>query len=157
MRRLQGLAVALLTWSGAHCAVAQSADGLISTPSNHSFAATIDKFEAAAKAAGMKIFTRIDHAEAAREAGLSMPPASVIVFGAPKGGTPNFLKAPTLAIDLPLRALVWEDSAGKVFVTVNSGAYISGTIFPRHGLPSAADGGAGQDELIGGFVAEATR
>ncbi len=138
-------------------AQAQGSSGLLTTPSAHKAAATMDRFETAVRGAGMKVFTRIDHAAAAKEAGLDMPPATVIVFGAPKGGTPNFIKAPTLAIDLPLKALIWEDAAGKVFVTVNSGEYIGATIFPRHGLPAAADGGEAQQKMLTGLVAEATR
>ena len=135
---------------------AQSENGLVTEPSNNPVAVTIDRFETAVKEAGMKVFARIDHAAAATEAGLAMP-ASVIIFGAPRGGTPNFLKAPTLAIDLPLKALVWQDAAGKVFITYNSGAYVGKTVFPRHGLPAAPDGGAGQEKLLAGFAAAAAR
>ena len=62
----------------------------------------------------MKVFTHIDHAAAAKEFGLTMPPSTVVIFGNPKSGTPNFLKKPTLAIDLPLKILVWQDDAGKL-------------------------------------------
>ena len=138
-------------------ALAQTDNGLVTIASNSSAAATIEKFEAAAKEAGMKIFTRIDHSAAATEAGLAMPPATVIIFGNPKGGTPTFLRAPTLAIDLPLKALVWQDAAGKVFVSYNSGAYVGATVLPRHGLPAAPDGGAGQEKLLSGLAAAAAK
>jgi uncharacterized protein (DUF302 family) len=74
------------------------------------------------------------------------------VFGNPAGGTPNFLKAPTLAIDLPLKALVWQDAAGKTYVTYNTGRYVFGSLFARHGLASSADVAAAQEELLSGLA-----
>ena len=108
--------------------------GLRTIPATEGFAATLVKLEKAIKSGGMKIFTHIDHAAAAKEFGLTMPPSTVVIFGNPKSGTPNFLKKPTLAIDLPLKILVWQDDAGKTFVTYNSGSYVLGTLFERHGL-----------------------
>ena len=96
--------------------------GLRTIPATEGFAATLVKLEKAIKSGGMKVFTRIDHAAAAKEFGLTMPPSTVVIFGNPKSGTPNFLKKPTLAIDLPLKILVWQDDAGKTFVTYNSPA-----------------------------------
>ena len=136
-------------------AVAQSIDGLATVESKNSPAATIEKFEAAAKQAGLRVFTRIDHAAAASEAGLTMPPATVVIFGSPAAGTPNFLKAPTLAIDLPMRALVWQDAAGKTFVSYNSGAYLIGTVLKRHGLNPPAEAGAAQEKLLAGLAQQA--
>lgn len=111
-------------------------DGLITKPSSHSAADTVDRLEAALKERGFIIFARLDHAAAATSKGLKMPASTVVVFGNPKAGTPAMLKKPTLAIDLPLKALVWEDATGKVMLTYNSAAYVQGTIFPRHGLPT---------------------
>lgn len=133
-------------------AQAQSGSGLKTVASKNDVATTISKLEAAIKTRGMKIFTRIDHAEAAKEAGLSMPPATVVIFGAPKGGTPNFLKKPTLAIDLPLKALVWQNKEGKVFVTYNSGAYVFGTIFGRHGLQPPQKVIKAQEGMLSGLA-----
>lgn len=116
--------------------MASASDGLITKPSAHSTAATLDRLEAALKERGFIIFARLDHAAAALSAGLKMPSSTVLVFGNPRIGTPAFLKKPTLAIDLPLKALVWEDASGKVSVTYNSAEYVQGTIFPRHGLPT---------------------
>ena len=81
-----------------------------------------------------------------------MPPATVVIFGAPKGGTPNFLKKPTLAIDLPLKALVWQNKEGKVYVTYNSGAYVFGTIFGRHGLKPPNKVVKAQEALLAGLA-----
>jgi uncharacterized protein (DUF302 family) len=107
--------------------------GLITTPSTNSVDATLDKFEAAAKKRGFMVFARLDHAAAAESVGLKMPRSTVVVFGNPRAGTPVFIKTPTVAIDLPLKALVWQDGSGKVFVSYNSAEYLFGTIYARHG------------------------
>jgi uncharacterized protein (DUF302 family) len=114
---------------------ARAADGLLTKPSAHPAKATIDRLQDELKKRGLVVFTLIDHQAAAKAAGLTMPMATVVVFGNPKAGTPAFLKKPTLAIDLPLKALVWEDAAGKVFITYNSAEYVFGDVFSRHGLP----------------------
>ena len=111
--------------------------GLITKASKYSVQETIERFEAAIKskaAAGWTIFTRIDHAAAARSAGLEMPARTVIVFGNPKAGTPPMTKGATLAIDLPMKALVWQDDRNKVWLTYNSSEYGATLIYPRHGL-----------------------
>jgi len=111
--------------------------GLITKPSKHPVQETVDKFEAAIKskaAGGWMIFSRIDHAAAAKDAGLEMRPRTVIIFGNPKGGTPPMTKSATLAIDLPMKALVWQDDQGKVWLTYNSSGYSAKEIYPRHGL-----------------------
>ena len=113
-------------------------DGLITKSSTHSAADTLNRLEAALKNRGFVVFARLDHAAAAASKGLKMRASTVLVFGNPKIGTPAMLKKPTLAIDLPLKALVWEDAAGKVMLTYNSRAYVQRTIFPRHGLPTNA-------------------
>lgn len=114
-----------------------SANGLITWQSKYSVDETIVKFEAAIRAkadAGWGVFTRIDHAAAARKAGLDMRPRTVIVFGNPKGGTPAMTKSATLAIDLPMKALVWQDDQDKVWLSYNTSEYGSSYVFPRHGL-----------------------
>jgi uncharacterized protein (DUF302 family) len=82
--------------------------------------------------AGMKIFARIDHAAEAHAAGLAMRSTVVIVFGSPKGGTPLMVARPTVAIDLPLKALIWEDESGTTWLTYNMPALLD-----RHGLDRA--------------------
>ncbi|WP_244151946.1 DUF302 domain-containing protein [Rodentibacter myodis] len=91
---------------------------------------TVDKIKQIVAANNLKLFTVIDHQAAAKEAGLDMPFASVVIFGSPKAGTPMMLKAPTLAIDLPVKALVWEDQKGEVFVTMND----TDSLGKKHGL-----------------------
>jgi uncharacterized protein (DUF302 family) len=130
-----------------------SADnGLVTKPSAHSSAVTLDRLEAALKKKGFIIFARLDHAAAAASLDLKMPASTVLVFGNPRNGTPAMQKKPTLAIDLPLKALVWEDAAGKVSVSYNTGAYIQGTVFPRHGLPTNAE----RQKAIDGVLAAVT-
>lgn len=111
-------------------------DGLITQPSTNSVEVTIEKFEAAAEERGLKIFARLDHAAAAESVGLEMPAATVIVFGNPRIGTPTFIETPTVAIDLPPKAMVWEDAEGNVFLSYNSAEFLFNTIYARHGLPA---------------------
>ena len=132
-------------------------DGLITKPSAHSAADTLDRLEAALKERGYVVFARLDHAAAATSVGLKMPASTVLVFGNPKAGTPAMLKKPTVAIDLPLKALVWEDAAGKVMLTYNSAAYLQGTIFPRHGLPTNPKGQEELEKVLGAVTDAAVK
>jgi len=112
-------------------------DGLITKSSHYSAKETVERFEAAIKAreaAGFIVFTEIDHAAAAKKFGLDMRPRTVVVFGNPKLGTPAMVKAPLLSIDVPPKALVWEDDQGNVWLSYNSADYLYKTIYPRHGL-----------------------
>ena len=112
---------------------------LITKPSRYSVRETIERFEAAVKAQGGIVFTEVDHAAAAAQAGLALRPRTVIVFGTPKVGTPLMQQAPTLAIDVPLKALVWQDEQGKIWLTYNSADYMGNHVYPRHGLTVGAD------------------
>ena len=128
-----------------------TANGLVTLESHHTVHETITRFEAAVRHRGWTIFTVIDHAAAAKAVGLSLRPRSVIVFGHPERGTEAMRSNPTLAIDLPMKALVWQDDQNKVWLTYNSADYIATNIYPRHGLsipPEARDGmGQGFQEL----------
>jgi len=109
----------------------------ITKPSKYTVQETIEKFEAAVESkapGGWVIFGRIDHAAAAKDAGLEMQPRMVIIVGNPKGGTPAMTKSATLAIDLPMKALVWQDDQNKVWLTYNLSEYGAKEIYPRHGL-----------------------
>lgn len=130
--------IVLLLALGPFAATALAAgSGLITVPSHHSVPATIARFEAAIRAKpGFIVFGTIDHAAAARKAGLKLAARTVILFGNPKLGTAGMTKAPTLAIDLPMKALVWQNHAGKVFLTYNSAEYMGSVINARHGLPN---------------------
>jgi uncharacterized protein (DUF302 family) len=100
------------------------------------FAQTLDRLVAAIEAAGMAIFARIDHAAGAQAAGLAMPPATVLIYGNPKGGTPLMLAAPLAALDLPLRVLVREAADGRALVAFHPAA----PMLLRAGVPEALAG-----------------
>ena len=108
------------------------ANGLVHLASRHSVTETLSRLEAGLQKRGINIFARIDHAGAAAAVGLKMPPTEVLIFGSPKAGTPVMLAAPTTAIDLPLKALVWQDPKGKVWLTYNVPDYLR----QRHGFPA---------------------
>jgi len=99
----------------------------------------------------------LDHAAAASKIGLEMRPRTVIVFGNPKIGTPAMQKAPTLAIDVPAKALVWQDDQGKVWLTYNSAEYLGGYIYPRHGLAMAAEVRQTVERTFGEFSDQGTQ
>src|SRR5271167_4021641 len=106
-------------------------NGMTHISSPYPFAETRKRVESLLQEKGLKIFCIIDHSGEAEKAGLQMHPTQVILFGSPKGGTPLMVASPTLAIDLPLKALVAEDAAGKVSVTYNDPEYLR----DRHGVP----------------------
>ena len=107
------------------------ADGtLVTKRSHYTVAETIDRIERAVTDKGLLLFARINHANEARKVGLEMPPAELLIFGNPKGGTPLMLAAPTVAIDWPMKALAWQDQAGRVWLTYNASALLA----VRHGL-----------------------
>jgi uncharacterized protein (DUF302 family) len=99
-------------------------DGIISKPSKYSVSETLHRLETILTAKGIKIFALIDHSGEAEKAGLKMPPTQLLIFGNPEGGTPVMLAAPASAIDLPLKALAWQDSKGQVWLSYNDAAYL---------------------------------
>ena len=105
-------------------------DGLITHACRFDPKVTMDRFAAAVARQGMTIFARIDHAAAAHQAGLSMEPAEVLIFGAAQAGTPLMRAAPTMAIDLPLKALAWRDGSSTNWLSYNDPAWLA----RRHGL-----------------------
>jgi uncharacterized protein (DUF302 family) len=128
--------------------VASADQGLITKRSNYSVPETVERFENAIKARGWMVFTELDHAAAASKYGLDLRPRTVIVFGNPKAGTPGMRKFPTLAIDVPLKALVWQDDQGDVWLTYNSAEYLGGTIYPRHGFAMPAEARQAFEQLL---------
>ncbi len=106
-------------------------NGLIHVGSSRSVADTLKKLQTTLEARGLKLFALVDHSGEAEKAGLKLRPTQLLIFGSPKGGTPVMVAAPTVAIDLPLKALVWEDTEGKVWVSYNSPEYLQ----QRHGIP----------------------
>ena len=115
-------------------ALAHAADGLVAVKSPYTAAVTMTRFEDAAKPRGLTIFARIDHAAGAAKIGKTLRPTEVLIFGNPQGGTPLMECAQTAGIDLPLKALVWQDAAAQVWMGYNDPAYLA----QRHGAPQCA-------------------
>jgi uncharacterized protein (DUF302 family) len=105
--------------------------GLIQIPSRHSVEETLQRLQSAFAAKGLQVFALIDHSGEAAKVGLKMRPTRVLIFGSPKSGTPLMVATPSLAIDLPMKALVAEDENGKVWLTYNSPEYLK----QRHNVP----------------------
>jgi uncharacterized protein (DUF302 family) len=131
--------------------------GLVTVASPHPVRATLDRFAQAVRAAGWVVFTEIDHQAAAAAAGMTLAPRTVIVFGNPRAGTAAMAAHPMLAIDLPMRALVWQDEQGRVFVTRSTGAGLSRHVFARHGIPLDDAQQRGMEAVLDGFVRAATQ
>ena len=106
-------------------------NGIISVPSNHSVDQTVEKLKNILQSKGVTLFALVDHSGEAEKVGLKMPTTKLLIFGSPKAGTPLMLAAPSVAIDLPLKILVSEDTQGKVWVSYNSPNYLK----QRHVLP----------------------
>jgi uncharacterized protein (DUF302 family) len=130
--------------------LAQAADGLIAIKSPHSAKDTMNRFEEIAKAKGLNVFARIDHAAGAAKIGKKLPPTEVLIFGNPQGGTPFMECAQSVAIDLPLKALVWEDASGQVWIGYNDPAYLA----QRHGA-AQCPAVAGLSKALSGLTGEA--
>jgi uncharacterized protein (DUF302 family) len=107
-------------------------NGLIRVASRYSIEETVRRLQAAFGEKGLQMFALIDHSGEAEKVGLKMPPTKLLIFGSPKGGTPLMVAAPSLAIDLPLKALVAEDAQNKVTVSYNDPEYLR----ERHGFPA---------------------
>jgi uncharacterized protein (DUF302 family) len=107
-------------------------NGLVQVASHYSVDETVQRLQAAFAAKGLQVFALVDHSGEAEKVGLKMRPTKVLIFGSPKAGTPLMVAAPSLAIDLPLKALVAEDAAGIVSVTYNDPEYLK----KRHGVPA---------------------
>jgi uncharacterized protein (DUF302 family) len=105
--------------------------GIISTASKHSVDETVERLKRTLQAKGVTVFATVDHSGEAEKVGLKMRPTKLVIFGNPKAGTPLMLAAPSIAIDLPLKILIWEDGEGKVWTSYNAPAYLQ----ERHGLP----------------------
>ena len=108
-----------------------NAKGMVDVPSKHSVDQTVDRLKEILKAKGVTLFAVIDHSGEAEKAGMKMPPTKLLIFGSPKAGTPIMVAAPSSAIDLPLKILIWEDNNGKVWVSYNSAEHLK----ERHGIP----------------------
>jgi len=109
--------------------------GLTSIQSDFGPKETMDRVEAEIRAGGLNVFARIDHAAGAAEAGLTLPPTKLIIFGNARGGTPLMQSAQTVGIDLPLKILVWQDAANTTWLSYNQPEWIA----QRHGIANAED------------------
>jgi uncharacterized protein (DUF302 family) len=126
MKILQSFAtIVLALWVGA----AAAAEGLIVLKSPHSVEVTMDRLEDAVNKRDLKVFARIDHAAGAASIGQSLRPTQLLIFGNPQGGTPFMACAQTAGIDLPLKALAWQDQSSQVWLGYNDPAYLA----QRHG------------------------
>jgi uncharacterized protein (DUF302 family) len=105
--------------------------GMVHLPTSQSVEDVLGKLETILKTRGIPIFTLVDHSGEAAKVGMEMRPTKLLIFGNPKGGTPLMVAAPTIAIDLPLKILIWEDDQGKTWVTYNTPEYLA----ERHQLP----------------------
>ena len=109
--------------------------GLITIPSPHPVGETIDRLTDAVTSAGFRVFVRVDHRLGAEAVGMSLRPTELLVFGNARGGTPLMQDRQSIGIDLPLKALAWEDEDGRVWLTYNDPTWLAS----RHGLSSGAD------------------
>ncbi len=107
-------------------------NGLIHLASQHTVEETMQRLEALLNERGIIIFARVDHSGEAAKVGLTMRPTKLLIFGSPKGGTPLMQAVPSVAVDLPLKALFWQDEDGKVWLTYNDPAYLQ----QRHNFPA---------------------
>ena len=105
--------------------------GIIDKPSNHSVEQTVDRLKSILQSQGITLFALVDHSGEAEKVGMNMRPTKLMIFGNPRAGTPAMLAAPSIALDLPLKILIREDSQGRVWVSYNSPAYLQ----ERHALP----------------------
>lgn len=108
------------------------ANGIIDVSSRYSVPETLARLQTILKEKGITVFALVDHSGEAEKAGLSMRPTQLLIFGSPKGGTPLMVAAPRLAIDLPLKALAWQDEQGRVWLSYNTPEYLH----ERHGFPA---------------------
>ena len=112
-----------------------AADGLTTIRSNYGPRETMDRLEAAVKSKGLTVFARVDHAAGAAEVGLPLRPTEVLIFGNARGGTPLMQAMQTTGIDLPLKALVWQDESGSTWLSYNDPAWLA----RRHGIGRAVE------------------
>ena len=115
---------------------AMAADGLITVRSSYGPEETMNRLETEVKAKGMTVFARIDHAAGAAQVGLPLPPTALLIFGNAKGGTPLMQSVQTIGIDLPLKALVWQDVSEATWLSYNDPAWLA----KRHGASHDVDG-----------------
>ena len=127
-----------------------SATGIVDIPSHHSLDATVEKIRGILAAKSVTLFALVDHSGEAEKVGMKMRPTKLLICGNPKAGTPVMLAAPSAAIDLPLKILVWEDEAGKAWISYNSAEYLSS----RHNVPAELTQNLAAPEAIAAMAAK---
>jgi uncharacterized protein (DUF302 family) len=127
-----------------------SGKGLIDKPSKHSVDETVEKLKNILQSKGVTLFALVDHSGEAEKIGMKMRPTKLLIFGSPKAGTPLMLAAPSIAIDLPMKILVWQDAKDKVWVSYNSADYLR----DRHGLPQELLANIAVVDTLAGKAAE---
>jgi len=132
---------------------ATAAEGLVSVKSPYGVKETLDRFESAAKARGLNVFLRLDHAAGAQKIGKTLRPTELLIFGSPQGGTPLMECAQSAGIDLPLKALAWQDAAGQVWVAYNDPRYRAG----RHDAGECSPVVQNLSKALAGLVQEAVK
>jgi len=145
-----GIAMAVLIFLAGP---ARAADGLVAVKSAHGVKETLDRFEVAAKGKGLNIFLRLDHAAGAKKVGKTLRPTELLVFGNPQGGTPLMVCAQTAGIDLPLKALAWQDDSGQVWLGYNDPKFLAG----RHGAGECKPIVENLGKALAALAGEATR
>jgi uncharacterized protein (DUF302 family) len=125
-------------------------NGIVTLPCHRSVEQIVTKIGETLRAKGIKLFALVDHSGEAEQAGMHMPPTKLLIFGNPKAGTPLMTASPTIAIDLPLKILVWEDASAKVWISYNSPAYLQA----RHDLPADLVQNIGITEVLARTAAE---
>ncbi len=133
--------------------LASAADGLISIKSSHDVQRTADRLENTLRGKGMTVFIRINHAEGAQKVGKKLRPTELVVFGNPKVGTPLMQCSQSVAIDLPQKALIWEDEAGHVWLSYNDPRYLA----KRHGITECVNVIKKIEKALSNFAHAATR
>ena len=126
-------------------------EGLSAIPSQFGPKETMDRLEAEIRASGLTIFARIDHAAGANDVGLILRPTELIIFGNARGGTPLMQSAQTVGIDLPLKAVVWEDASAKTWISYNEPCWIA----QRHGVADAQTAVNKMADLLGALSRKA--
>lgn len=130
--------------------MSSAGNGIIDKAANHSVDEAVEKLKDILRDKGITLFALIDHSGEAEKVGIKMRPTKLLIFGSPKAGTPLMLAAPSSAIDLPLKILIWEDAQGKVWVSYNSPAYLQ----DRHNLPQQLLQNIGAVETLAAKAAE---
>jgi uncharacterized protein (DUF302 family) len=133
--------------------VAAAQDGLVSVKSSHDVITTANRLESALQAKGVIVFARIDHAQGAQRVGQTLKPTLLIIFGNPAMGTPLIQRSRSMGIDLPLKALIWEDSEGQAWFSYNAPDYLA----RRHGITEMGEAIQKMEKVLSNFAMAATQ